>query len=77
MLPPGNQTHISPIGAIPKRNKPGKWRLIVDLSSPAGASINDGISPELSSISYVSVDHLSSLVLSVGKGAFLVKGGGL
>ena len=73
VLPPGNQIHISSIGAIPKRNKPGKWRLIVDLSSPAGASINDGISPELSSISYVSVDHLSSLVLSVGKGAFLVK----
>ena len=21
--------HISPIGAIPKKNKPGKWRLIV------------------------------------------------
>ena len=69
----GNQMHISPIGAIPKWNKPGKWRLIVDLSSPAGASINDGISPELSSVSYVSGDHLSSLVLSAGSGAFLVK----
>ena len=69
----GYQAHISPIGAIPKRNKPGKWRLIVDLSSPAGASVNDGISPEFSSVSYVSVDHLSSLVLSAGRGAFLVK----
>ena len=68
-----NQIHISPIGAIPKRNKPGKWRLIVDLSSPAGASVNDGISPDLSSVSYASVDHLSSLVLSAGRGAFLVK----
>ena len=47
--------------------------MIVDLSSPAGASVNDGISPDLSSVSYVSVDHLSSLVMSVGKGAFLVK----
>ena len=54
-------------------NKPGKWRLIIDLSSPAGASVNDGISSDLSSVSYVSVDHLSSLVMSVGKGAFLVK----
>ena len=26
--------HISPLGIIPKKNKPGKWRLIVDLSSP-------------------------------------------
>ena len=68
-----NQIHISPIGAIPKRNKPGKWRLIVDLSSPAGASVNDGISPDLSSVFYASVDHLSSLVLSAGRGAFLVK----
>jgi len=45
----------------------------VDLLSSAGASVNDGISPELSSVSYVSVDHLSSLVLSAGRGAFLVK----
>ena len=40
------KVHISPIGAIPKQNKPGKWRLIVDLSSPAGASVDDGISPD-------------------------------
>ena len=45
----------------------------MDLSSPAGASVNDGISPEFSTVSYVSVDHLSSLVLSAGRGAFLVK----
>ena len=46
----GYQEHISPIGAIPKRNKPGKWWLIVDLSPliPAGASVNDGISPDFS-----------------------------
>ena len=65
--------HLSPLGAIPKKHKPGKWRLIVDLSSPAGASINDGISTEWSSVSYVSIDHLSSLVISTGKGALLVK----
>ena len=54
-------------------NKQGKWGLIVDLSSPKGFSINDGISPELSSMSYVSLDHIASLVTSVGRGAFLVK----
>ena len=37
------------------------------------ASINDGISAEWSSVSYVSIDHLSSLVISTGIGAFLVK----
>ena len=29
-------TQVSPIGGIPKSNQPGKWRLIVDLSSPEG-----------------------------------------
>jgi len=66
-------TQISPIGAIPKKNCPGKWRLITDLSSPAGKSVNDAISKELSSLKYTSVDHLSSLILSEGRGAFLVK----
>ena len=32
--------HISPIGVIPKRHQPNKWRLIVDMSSPDGFSIN-------------------------------------
>ena len=68
--PPG--IHCSPVGVIPKK-RPGKWRLIVDLSSPRGFSINDGISPDFSTLSYTPVDHLASLVLSHGRGAFLVK----
>ena len=59
--------HISPLGIIPKKNKPGKWRMIVDLSAPKGSSVNDGISPELSSLSYPSIDHLASLITSKGK----------
>ena len=31
--------HISPFGVIPKKAKPGKWRLIIDLSSPMGWSV--------------------------------------
>ena len=65
--------YLSPLGAIPKKHKLGKWRLIVELSFPDGASINDGISEEWPSVSYVSIDHLSSLVISTGIGAFLVK----
>ena len=38
---PGVQ--VSPVGVIPKGHTPGKWRLIVDLSSPSGCSINDDI----------------------------------
>ena len=71
ILPRG--IHISPLGIIPKKNKPGKWRMIVDLSAPKGCSVNDGISPELSSLSYPSIDHLASLITSKGKGAWLVK----
>ena len=29
------------LGVIPKRNRPNNWRLIVDLSSLEGHSIND------------------------------------
>ena len=47
---------VSPIGLIPKPLQPGKWRLIVDLSSPAGASVNDAIDPSFCSLSYASVD---------------------
>ena len=41
---------------IPKQHQPGKWRLIVDLSHPKGASMNDGIEADLCSLSYVSID---------------------
>ena len=65
--------HISPMGVIPKKNKPGKWQLIVDLSAPEGGSVNDGISREQSTLVYSSVDHLSALVLTRGRGAHLIK----
>ena len=56
-----------------RRTKPGRWRLIVDLSSPPDRSINNGICPERSSLSYASVDHLASMILSEGQGSFMVK----
>ena len=45
-------TQLSPFGVIPKSGQPGKWRLIVDLSSPRGASVNAGIEAELCSLHY-------------------------
>ena len=47
--------------------------MIMDLSAPQGMSINDGIDSELSSLSYSSVDQLAALVVSEGKGSWLVK----
>ena len=65
--------HCSPFGVIPKKNKPNKWRLIVDLSSPTGESVNDGISRELSSLSYTSVDVVVEHILTLGRGSMLAK----
>ena len=65
--------HCSPIGIIPKKNKPGKWRLIVDLSAPEGASINDGVDKEACSLSYTSVDRIARRVARLGRGTELAK----
>ena len=46
---------------------------MVDLSSPDGASVNDGIDPDLCSLTYVSVDDAARTVAKAGRGAFLAK----
>ena len=63
----------NPIGIIPKPLQPGKFRLIVDLSSPVGGSVNDGIDRNLCSLQYVSVDQAARLVAACGKGALMAK----
>ena len=65
--------HINRFGVIPKPHQPGKWRLIVDLSHPAHNSVNDGIEPELCSLSYASVDDAISHILRKGRGTQLAK----
>ena len=67
------QVHVSRFGVIPKPHQPGKWRLITDLSSPKGASVNDGVSPSLCSVSYASVDDAVQCILALGQGALLAK----
>ena len=64
---------ISPFGVIPKKYRPNKWRLIVDLSSPEGHSINDAIPRELCSVSYTSIDHAVSIAWGLGTGSLLAK----
>ena len=54
---------LSPLGAISKKNKPGKWCLIMDLFSPAESSINDYVyrlSGHLSLMSLLITYHASS-----------------
>ena len=54
-------------GMIPTLHQPRKWRLILDLSHPAGNSVNDGMEPELCSLTYASIDDTVELVLKMGK----------
>ena len=63
---------ISPFGAIPK-SEPGKWRLIVDLSSPLGTSVNDGIAKQLCSLTYMTVDEVAARIVHLGRGAMMAK----
>ena len=66
-------TQVSPIGVIPKSNQLGKWRLIVDLSSPEGQSVNGGIEPELCSLHYLRLDEVVQQISKAGHGALLAK----
>ncbi len=64
---------VNMFGLVPKGHHPGKWRLILDLSSPKGASVNDGIEPSLCSLHYTSVDEASARVAAKGRGTVFAK----
>ena len=74
-LPPhlAKLTHTSSIGLIPKLHQPGKWRLIIDLSSPSGHSINDAISSDHYHMQYASVLDAARLIQQLGVGTLLAK----
>ena len=64
---------VNPFGVIPKRHQPNKWCLIVDLSSPAGKSVNDAIDRDLCSIAYTSIDNAVSFIQALGPGCLPAK----
>ena len=57
--------HISHIGIIPNKYQPGKWQLILDLSSPVGHSVNDEIPKESFSVQYMKVDNIINGIMSL------------
>ncbi len=65
--------HTSRFGVIPKRHQVGKWRLILDLSYPEHASVNDAISKSLCSLQYASIDDAARIVSELGPGTELAK----
>ena len=71
--PPLSNLHVSSFGVIPKKGQPGKWRLIVDLSSPGGSSVNDRITAEDFSMQYITVDQIVRMVSKYGPGTLMAK----
>eukprot|EP00731_Ephydatia_muelleri_P013916 Em0007g1226a len=71
-LPGSKEIHVSRFGVTPKGSS-GKWRLIFDLSSPEGASVNDGIDSNLCSLKYATIDQAAELMLRLGRGALMAK----
>lgn len=74
LTPPFENFTGSPLGAIPKKHSaPVKWRIIHDLSWPAGLSVNDGIPKDLFTCTYDSIDRAITLLKQFGTGALMSK----
>ena len=65
--------HINRFGVISKPHQLGEWRLIVDMSYPDKASVNEGIDPSLCSLLYAIIDDAVIMMLKKGGGAQLAK----
>ena len=63
--------HCSPLGAAPKKD--GTVRIVLDLSSPKGYSVNDYISKDDYSVSYSLFDDAVVLVKRLGPNCFMAK----
>jgi hypothetical protein len=72
-LPDIPNVQISRFGVIPKQGQPGKWRLILDLSTPHNVSVNDGVAKDLCSMRYATVDNAVEKVLRLGADSLLAK----
>ena len=68
---------VLPLNTVPKRDS-AERRVIVDLSRPCGTSVNNGIPSdsflgEPISLSYLTIDSIVDVVISLGPGCFLYK----
>ena len=50
-----------------------KWHLILELSSPAGHSVDDGIAGEDYSVQYMKLDDIIVGIMRLGRGSLLAK----
>ena len=65
--------HINRFGSIPKGHNTWNYRLITNFSHPRGSSVNDGIDPALTSLTYITVDSVMQVVQQLGKGSLQAK----
>ena len=70
-VPPFPILHVSPLGAVEKKDS--TYRIILDLSSPKGQAVNDGIDQADYSVRYSSFDDAVDLVHSLGPGSTMAK----
>ena len=73
-FPPAECAHIitSSMAVIPKKAA-GKWRVIVDMSSPHGASVNDNLRRDLTHVAFSSVEDAAHLMHHLGPDTILAK----
>ena len=69
---PFREFQINPVGLVPKKT-PGEFRMITNLSSPRGTSINDGILEDFVHVSYSSLEDAIRLICRCGPSPFLAK----
>jgi len=62
----------SPLAAIPKKAT-GRWRIIVNLSHPEKASVNDNLRRELTHVAYSFVEDATLLLGHLGQNTLMAK----
>ena len=72
IVPPLPNYRISPLGVVPKK-VPGEFRVIHHLSYPQGASINDAIPREFSSVTYSSIQDAITMIKSSSATVYMAK----
>ena len=68
---PYDTFQLNPLGIVPKKS--GDFRLITNLSCPAGNSVNDCIDDIFAEVHYSSVKDALNILSKVGKDAYLSK----
>lgn len=64
---------IRHFGVILKNNQASQWHLILDLSSPEGKSVNNGIPKPFFSVQYITVDSFIDGIMAEGQGTLVAK----